>query len=75
MDAEGSELESLEGAKQTIAKNIPKLAICCYHKRDDIVNLYNYINQFENDKYRYSFYLHHHSNSAYETVLYAILIK
>lgn len=75
MDVEGSELESLEGAKQTIAKNIPKLAICCYHKRDDIVNLYNYINQFENDEYRYNFYLRHHSNSVYETVLYAIPIK
>ncbi len=75
MDVEGSELESLEGAKQTIAKCFPKLAICCYHKRDDIVNLYNYINQFENDEYRYIFYLRHHSNSVYETVLYAIPVK
>lgn len=75
MDVEGSELESLEGAQRTIAKNMPKLAICCYHKRDDIVNLYTYISQFENDRYCYKFYLRHHSNSVYETVLYAIPVK
>lgn len=75
MDVEGSELESLKGAKRTIAENMPKLAICCYHKRDDIINLYEYINTFNNDKYYYKFYLRHHSNSVYETVLYAIPVK
>ncbi len=75
MDVEGSELESLEGAEETIRRNFPKLAICCYHKKDDIVNLYRYISNFSNEKMEYHFYLRHHSNSAYETVLYAIPVR
>ncbi len=75
MDVEGSELESLQGAVRTITNNMPKLAICCYHKRDDIINLHNYIKSFNNNRREYQFYLRHHSNSVYETVLYAIPIK
>lgn len=75
MDVEGSELESLEGAAGTIKRNMPKLAICCYHKKDDILNLYHYIKNFNNEESVYKFYLRHHSNSVYETVLYAIPVK
>ena len=75
MDVEGSELESLKGAQCTISRNMPKLAICCYHKRDDILELYHYIKSFDNEKIKYKFYLRHHSNSVYETVLYAIPFK
>lgn len=75
MDVEGSELESLEGAAETIRRNMPKLAICCYHKRNDILNLYHYIKNFNNEESVYKFYLRHHSNSVYETVLYAIPVK
>lgn len=75
MDVEGSELESLKGAQKTILHNMPKLAICCYHKRDDIIDLYQFIKGFDNKRIKYQFYLRHHSNSAYETVLYAIPIK
>lgn len=75
MDVEGSELESLQGAEKTIKRNMPKLAICCYHKRNDIIDLYNYIQSFNSNDIKYEFYLRHHSNSAYETVLYAIPIK
>lgn len=75
MDVEGSELESLKGAQCTISRNMPKLAICCYHKRDDILELYHYIKSFDNEKIKYKFYLRHHSNSVYETVLYAIPVK
>ena len=75
MDVEGSELESLEGARNTIACYMPKLAICCYHKREDIINLYQYIKKFDNDLKKYQFYLRHHSNNACETVLYAIPVS
>lgn len=75
MDVEGSEIESLMGAFKTIKYNMPKLAICCYHKRDDIFNLYRYISGFNNKNVKYQFYLRHHSNSVYETVLYAIPVK
>ena len=72
MDIEGSELEALQGAAKTIKKNMPKLAICCYHKKNDIVDLYHCVEQFGNSQERYQIYLRHHSNGACETVLYAI---
>lgn len=72
MDVEGSELESLEGAKKIIERDMPKLAICCYHKQDDIIKIHQFIKKFNNKKVKYRFYLRHHSNSVYETVLYGI---
>lgn len=75
MDVEGSELESLQGAALTISRNMPKLAICCYHKRDDLLALYGYIKSFDNEQWEYRMYLRHHSNSVYETVLYGIPMK
>lgn len=75
MDVEGSEMKSLQGAVNTIKRCMPKLAICCYHKKDDIICLYNYINSISNDEVKYKFYLRHHSNGVCETVMYAIPIK
>lgn len=39
MDIEGSELRALEGAKNTITKNTPKLYICAYHRNEDLFSL------------------------------------
>jgi hypothetical protein len=39
MDIEGSELQALAGAPQTIARFIPKLAIASYHKPEDPVRI------------------------------------
>lgn len=69
MDVEGSELESLKGAKKTIQKDKPKLAICIYHKAEDMITLPLYIKELVPE---YKLYLRHHSNGAGETVLYAM---
>lgn len=69
MDVEGSEYESLLGAKKTIERNHPKLAICVYHKAEDILVLPKLIQSF---KVPYKYYLRHHSNRLSETVLYCI---
>jgi FkbM family methyltransferase len=70
MDIEGSELAALRGSEQTIRKNKPKLAICVYHKAEDLVEIPRFIMSLGLD---YRFYLRHHQrHSGTETVFYAI---
>lgn len=69
MDIEGSELQALYGASQTILRNKPKLAICVYHKPEDLITIPQYLYQL-NPNYR--FYLRHHQFISWECVLYAI---
>lgn len=70
MDVEGSELQSLEGARNTIQRDKPKLAICIYHKPEDMVTIPLYIKKLVPE---YKFYVRHHSSGAVETVLYAVI--
>ncbi|MBQ9365659.1 MAG: FkbM family methyltransferase, partial [Schwartzia sp.] len=69
MDIEGAESRALEGAQMTIKKDKPKLAICVYHKNEDIIDIPRLILSY-NDEYR--FYLRHYTFWGEETVLYAI---
>lgn len=69
MDVEGAELNALYGCRNTIIKNMPKLAICIYHKPEDIISIPEYIRSLVPG---YKFYIRHHSNNVGETVLYAI---
>ena len=69
MDIEGSELEALHGAEKQIVKNHPVLAVCVYHKIEDILNIWDYLRMLVPS---YRFYLRHHMWSGSETVLYAI---
>lgn len=70
MDIEGAELRALEGAKNTIMKYRPKLAICVYHKPEDIVEIPLYLHNIVPE---YTFYIRHHSKGDGETVLYAVI--
>lgn len=72
MDVEGSELESLKGAKQVICRDKPKLAICIYHKPEDMTEIPLYIKSLVPE---YKIYVRHHSNYETETVLYAVMPK
>ena len=69
LDIEGCELEALKGAKNTIIKYHPKLAICVYHKPEDIFEIPKYILSLVPN---YKLYIRHYSNVELETVLYAL---
>lgn len=69
MDIEGYELKALEGAWKTIKKNHPRLAICVYHKKEDLEDVVTYISQIDSS---YKYYIRTYSNIYMETVLYAI---
>lgn len=54
---------------------MPKLAICSYHKKNDIIVLYKYIREIKNQEKEYKIFLRHYSNSSLETILYSIPVK
>lgn len=68
MDIEGAELNALIGAEQIIRKQKPKLAICVYHKPEDIISIPKLILEYNPD---YKFKLRHYGIQGAETVLYA----
>ena len=69
MDIEGAELEALKGARETIRKHHPKLAICIYHKKEDVWEIPAYILSVSED---YRLYIRHYRLNGNETVLYAV---
>lgn len=69
MDIEGAEYDAITGAKETIMKNHPVLAISIYHRRGDILKIPELILSYDES---YRFYLRHYSLSNIDTVLYAI---
>lgn len=69
MDIEGSELEALHGAEKQIVKNKPRLAICVYHKKEDLSTIPRYIKGLNPE---YKFFLRTHSKMPTELVLFCI---
>ena len=69
LDIEGAEMEALKGARYIIKTQKPKLAICVYHKKEDITEIPMYIKHLVPE---YKLYLRHYSDDAGETVLYAV---
>ncbi len=68
LDVEGAEVNALAGAAATVRRYKPKLAICAYHKHDDLVTLFQTVRDLRDD---YRFSLRHYSPLVYDTVIYA----
>jgi FkbM family methyltransferase len=69
MDIEGAEFKALQGARGTIGRHKPKLAISVYHLADDLYTIPNLIREF-NPEYRLFLRQYHPRHD--ETVLYAV---
>jgi FkbM family methyltransferase len=65
MDIEGSELPALKGAENTIRSFSPYLAICVYHRKNDMVLIPEYINSLGCN---YKYFL----RGGFHTILWAI---
>lgn len=69
MDIEGSEVETLEGAKEQIQQNRPRLAVCVYHKPDDAWRVARKILDLRSD---YELHLRLYFSTYCEAVVYAV---
>ena len=69
MDIEGSEKEAILGAKSLISEYSPVLAICLYHKPQDIWELPLLINDINSN---YNMYLRIYGSMGLELVLYCV---
>lgn len=75
MDLEGAEAGALRGMRELISENMPMLAICVYHKAEDLIEIPKLIKQIEQETSKtvqYKYYLRHHSNTVAELVFYAV---
>ena len=68
MDIEGAELEALSGAKETLCKFKPNLAISIYHSLEDFTGIAPWIDKLD---LGYNFHIRHFTIHQEETVLFA----
>lgn len=69
MDIEGFELKALEGAKEHIKNDKPKLAISVYHRPQDFYEVFEFVKSIHPD---YKVYFRHYNEGWGESVLYFI---
>ncbi len=69
LDIEGAEQDTIDGAKETIKKYKPILAICIYHKAEDWYRIPQKVLEINPE---YKVYLRHYMEGIYETVMYFI---
>lgn len=67
VDIEGSEMDLISGASNIIKHYKPRIAICVYHKINDLYEIPLAIKKINPD---YKMELRHHTATYYETVLY-----
>lgn len=70
MDIEGAEFDALHGAKRTIQRDKPQMAICVYHRQGDMLAIMEYLHSIVPE---YRFWLRHYGPLDGDTVLYAAI--
>lgn len=69
MDIEGAELDALKGAENIIKQHAPVLAICAYHRQEDIWKIPLYLHGIQP---QYKFFFRRYSTDCWEQVCYAV---
>lgn len=69
MDIEGAEMKALWGGRRTIPRNLPKLAVCIYHKPQDLWEIPQFIKK---NWAQYDIYIRHHTDLLNKMVCYAV---
>jgi FkbM family methyltransferase len=69
MDVEGAELHALWGARETLKKHMPVLAVCAYHTSDHLWEIPLLIHAIQPD---YRLFFRRYAEGAFEIVWYAV---
>jgi len=69
LDIEGFEPDALRGARSTIARHGPILAICVYHRQDHLWTIPLMLREWRDD---YALFLRPHNEEGWDLVCYAI---
>jgi FkbM family methyltransferase len=69
LDIEGAEFNALMGAKETIRKEFPRIAVAVYHQPCDFWRIPKLILELQPS---YMVYLRHYTETIYETVMYFV---
>lgn len=69
MDIEGCELKALRGAEKIIKRWKPKLAICVYHRVEDLITIPQYIRSLRSD---YKLFYRNYCQLGLEAIIYAV---
>lgn len=72
MDIEGAEMDALAGARKVIRDTTPILAICVYHRQDDLWQIPLFI-QSLSDQYR--FFLRPYLEAGWDSICYAVPVN
>jgi FkbM family methyltransferase len=69
LDIEGFEVDALQGARQTIERDAPILAVCVYHQQDHLWRIPLLLRELRGD---YAFFLRPHNEEGWDLVCYAV---
>jgi FkbM family methyltransferase len=67
LDIEGAEMSALKGMQKTLARARPRLAVCLYHRPQDVWEIPTFVSQFYG-----RLYIRQHGAFGWDTVLYAL---
>jgi FkbM family methyltransferase len=69
LDIEGFEVEALQGARETIQRHAPVVAVCVYHRQDHLWRIPLLLSNWRDD---YAFFLRPHNEEGWDLVCYAV---